>query len=474
MGRLFFLGVLSVASVAGLVRPWVGVVCAYFIAILTPQTIWYWNFEDLRPVLWVLLPTLAGFAYALARQTLLDLEFGLAKKEYNLRILGNGRNLCLLVLWLCLTLSYFNGPYVEVQGPYRFSQTDWAMENFSKIFLLYFLACICINDEKRLKALVAVVIVSAAYLIYWANARYLSGFVFGRLRGPADVYDIGVYADENNFAMLFVVALPFIWYAGHALGNRSWRWALWLIIPFGWHAIFLTASRGGLIGVAVTLLLIAWRSRNVRLGLLLIPAFIGAYLWQAGDLMRGRAATIDEFRTESSAATRLEAWSAALNMMSEHPVTGVGLASFGPAFPDHSDKQPREAHNTFLQISAESGVLAGLMYAFVVLATIFGLWRNGNNLRRARVPGANYHNLYLINEATLVAFCGLVVCSLFLSLQMFEIFYFLCLVTNVILYLSPKPVPERVPLERRIRPVRERVIAATRRRRGAKLPNSAS
>ncbi len=128
-------------------------------------------------------------------------------------------------------------------------------------------------------------------------------------------------------------------------------------------------------------------------------------------------------------------------MVRDHPVTGVGLGSFGPAFPDYSDKKPREAHNTAFQISAESGAIAGVMYLLVVVVSIIALWRNGTRLRDQRVdspvPGER-DQLYLINEAVLIAFLGFVVCALFLSLQLSEIFYCLCLLVNAVLLVSAR------------------------------------
>jgi O-antigen ligase len=170
--------------------------------------------------------------------------------------------------------------------------------------------------------------------------------------------------------------------------------------------------------------------------MLVIPLFMGAYVWQAGDIMRSRAGTIGDYRTETSAATRFEAWDAAINMISNYPLTGVGLASFGPAFPDYSDKAPREAHNTLLQITAESGLIAGAMYVLIVSSSLIGLWKNGKRYKQTDEPDKRL--LHCINEAALVSLCGLVVCSLFLSLQIFEIFYYLCLVVNSVLYLSKK------------------------------------
>ena len=295
MGRVFFLAVLAFVSIVAIGRPWIGVVAAYCIALLTPQAVWWWNFEGLRPVYWVLLPTLVGFAVSVVR------------RQIQWQALASRHVAFMFVLWLSFLVSYLLGPYVEVTGKYRFTDPDWAFETFNKIFLLYFIGCLCIDNFAKLRALIFMAVASAVYLIYWANNAYFSGQVFGRLAGPVDIFGLGSYADENNFAMLFVVSQPFLWYLGHAVKKPVLRYGLWLIIPFGWHAVFLTASRGGLIGIGVTTLLMAFRGKSKALGLLLIPALIGAYVWQGGDLMKDRAGTIGEYSTETSASTRLEA-----------------------------------------------------------------------------------------------------------------------------------------------------------------------
>lgn len=416
---------LSSTAAAALFRPWVGVVAAYLFVILTPQSIWWWTFQDFRPVLWILLPTILGFAIAFMRS------------EFDFGTIRNKRTVFVFVLWIFYVLSYYFGPYVEVKSPYRFSDPGWAMSTFHKIMLLYFVACVCIDDVKKLKALVFVLIGSGIYLVYWANDMYLSGRVFGRMPGPTSLGGGGIYADGNNFAMLFVVVLPFLWHMGFLIKKRLLRWGLWLVIPFGWHAVFLTGSRGGLVGIAATMAIVVWRSKNKALAALLIPAFAIAYVWQAGDVMRDRASTISEFQSERSASARLESWEAATNMIASHPLVGVGLSSFAPAYPYYAETVPHEAHNTFFQIAAESGIIAGLMYVLIVFSSMLGIWRNGKILK-SEPESDEQQTLYWINESVLVGFFGLVVCSLFLSLQMFEIFYCLCVMMNALLYIGQK------------------------------------
>src|SRR3982750_4238564 len=158
--RILLLCLLSVVSVVSLARPWIGVVCAYLFVILTPQAVWYWNFEDIRPVYWILLPTLIGFVWRIANG------------KYDFSIIKNRRVVFILVLWLSFGLSYVAGPFVDAQGPYRFSDPALGMDTLNKIFLLFLVACLCINTEQALKWLVVVIIGSAIYLTYWANSMY--------------------------------------------------------------------------------------------------------------------------------------------------------------------------------------------------------------------------------------------------------------------------------------------------------------
>ena len=406
-----------------LARPWVGVVAAYVFVVLAPQYIWWWSFEGVRPVLWTLLPTLIGIIALLIRG------------ELNLTRLKTRQNLFLFILWVCFILFSFVGPYVNVESLNRFFTVEFERTLVNNIFLLYFAAVLLIDTEDKLKYMPLVIIISTIYLTYWINDQYFFQGKFGRIGGPVDLHGKSIYGDENAFAMLFVTGLPFLYYSGLYFKRKIIRYSLWAFIPWGWHAVFLTGSRGGLVGLAVTLVIIALRSSRKIMGIGLILLFIVAYQWQAGDTMKSRAETITEYGQESSAQSRIIAWKAAIRMIADYPLTGVGLGSFGAAWPDYSQEKPHEAHNTFLQAAAESGIIAGLMYLLVVFVTVFDLWKRGRAFRRNdEIYAGNF--LYCFNEALLTSFIGLVICSLFLSLQIYEIFYFFCVSSSVMVSLD--------------------------------------
>jgi O-antigen ligase len=72
---------------------------------------------------------------------------------------------------------------------------------------------------------------------------------------------------------------------------------------------------------------------------------------------------------------RMILWRAALTLMLEHPVTGVGPGRFDDeAAPARADPDARWAHNEFLQQGAETGVLGALLLIALFLYGFARLW----------------------------------------------------------------------------------------------------
>jgi putative inorganic carbon (hco3(-)) transporter len=432
MGKILLLLLIICTAAYSLVQPWIGINAYYLLAILGPQYIWFWNFEGLRVSYIVAFSVLLGVATSLV---LGKLDFSFLKTKLNLWV---------ILLWMFIIMSYFFGSYVPLHKTEYGLSPHYLFSMTNKIYLFYLCATVAINDIRKLRYFVFILVVATIYMIYWANLQYFTAnwdqFSMGRLKGPEAPSGDSIYRDENAFSMLFVTGIPFIYYLGFGFVKKWQRYAWWGIIIFGWHAIFLTGSRGGFLGIAITILVIIYKSKQKYFTLLLLPVFIVFFLWQGGQVMKDRSASIDNYQEDRSTEMRITAWKGGARMIVEHPFVGVGLGSFIIALPHFIESTPRVAHNTFVQFAAESGVGAGLCYIFIVLnflrnSRIINLWYLNNELD---VDYSKY--VAQFNNASLSSFIGLIVCSFFLSLNSYEIFFYLIIINNCLVTLCQKKV----------------------------------
>lgn len=399
-------------AVYSLVQPWIGVIAYYTLAIMFPQAIWPWIFQDLRVSFIVSISVIAGFLIA-----------GISNRV-DFSFLKDWMNLMVALLWMFIVLSYFFGAYGISQTESGITNSKLLVTHINKVFLFYFISVLLIDSREKLHCLVIVMLVTICYYTYWGNERYFSGLMgmmgVYRLNGPG-----GVYGDENAFGMLFVMGVPFLYFMGGWYRNKLFKYLLWLLIPMAWHAIFLTGSRGALVGVGVVSLFIALRSRKKSVGIAFVIALLVAFAWQGGDYLKDRSRTIVEYEGERSAEGRLQAWRAGIKMILDHPVTGVGPGNFMTAFPDYSYERVRVSHNTFFQLASESGIAAGVIY--VLLCT--GILRRG--MKNSRILKGKDQLLWAINEAVICSSSGYFVCAMFLNLATYETFYYLLILTVV-------------------------------------------
>lgn len=419
MATILLKVILFATLASALVKSWVGVAAYYTLSLWYPQMIWFWAFAGTRASFIVSIATIMGCAK----------DVVLGKVDFS--VLFQKQNVYVVILWFSLALSYVMSPTSRYESENIMLSGTFLISYFNRVFFFYFVSVLLIDTREKLHYLIICFVVIVLYYIYWANDKYLSGGMWygPRLMGPGpegvestDVA-VGPYTDENNFAMLFVMGIPFLYFMGRYYGNTLLKGLLWGAIPLGWHAIFLTGSLGGMIGLGVVTGFIAVRSRN-RLFLAVIPmALLVAFLWQGGFIKERLSRTeIIDSEQETSAQQRTNAWKAGFKMLLDHPITGVGLGNFLRAYPRYSDTEPHVAHNTFFQFASESGVLAGLMYLLLFYHLFMAY------LRQMRMPrGETDDFLAAANDCIAGGALGFFVCSSFLNLATFEVLYYVFL-----------------------------------------------
>jgi putative inorganic carbon (hco3(-)) transporter len=413
-------------AVTAIVFPWIGAAFGYLSILLGPHILWWWSFEGTRHFQIIAICTLIGIFFSFFR-----------KKISGYYLIGTP-NFFLFIWFIFTVLSYYLGPYVSGGPGPRYFPPDYIFQIVLKSFGFYFLSVLCLDSETKIKWFSFIILFSSIYYIYWTNDRYLSGYygIHGRIGGPQGL-NANHYGDENNFAMFFVISLPFIYFIGYAIKNIFLRYLLWLTIPFGWHAIFLTGSRGGLLALLFSSIACFLLSPKKKIAMFVFPLLAAAFVLQGGDVLKNRtkimtSSSLGQTEIDQSALGRLQAWHAATNMIIKHPVTGVGIASFGAAFPDFSNDSPRECHNTFFQIAAESGLIAMLGYVVFLIITLKKLWKQKKQSPDFPTEKTQHFN-HLLRNAVFASWIGFITCALFLSLQVFEQFFYLAIISNFLI-----------------------------------------
>lgn len=177
----------------------------------------------------------------------------------------------------------------------------------------------------------------------------------------------GVFGDPNDLSMILVLAvivcLFFFDSAPRGFGRLCW------LAPAGvfLYALKLTFSRGGLLNLGLSLMVVSWYrlgwKKTLMVSALALPAAIG--------LCGGRMTRIDLGDSQDTAQARIQLWSEGLNLFRESPFFGIGMNEYG-------ERAGLAAHNSFVHAYAELGFFGGALFAGAFYSALSGVKRLGN------------------------------------------------------------------------------------------------
>jgi O-antigen ligase len=211
-----------------------------------------------------------------------------------------------------------------------------------------------------------------------------------------------IVGDANTFAISAMLCLPLAFYL--MLERRpAWERLYYLACSISsLAAVILGASRGGFLGLMASYLLAVLKSRRPfrRLALVIILLLPIIILLPQSPLRR---LFHPDWVDNIAVASRQTAWKGGLNMIKAHPLFGVGLGNFKPLvlqYEGTENKVQSVAHNTFLEIGAELGMPAMLMFVALLITT----YRSLEKVRRQAVRSGTR----LFEGAAAGIQCGLV------------------------------------------------------------------
>ena len=304
---------------------------------------------------------------------------------------------------------------------WRFGALQQTLE-FAKVLLLVIVIAMAVKTAERLRRLIFVQAASVAVI---AMVAVLKGrLMLGRLEGILG----GNYSDPNDLALAIIISLP-LCLALLLLSRSGIRKAVWaLLMLVMLYAVFLTASRGGLISLVATTAIFLWEFaiRGRRRYLMVLAVLAGLILWQfsAGTLAERFKGALNG--TESSAEARQELFWRSVEVTKRHPLFGVGPGNFVELSGNW-----HVTHNSFTEMSSEGGMPAFALYVLI-------LWSGFKNLTASKRIARGRTELSLLARALYASLFGYLVGSLFLSVSYQFFPYFLVAYTTVLFQIAKK------------------------------------
>lgn len=288
--------------------------------------------------------------------------------------------------WLVIAISKLLSPWA--------SGTLDAVIDFSTSSMLFVLAALNLNSIERVKATMVTVALAMLCNAGFGINAYHTGLYMDLLiqrqatgLGASDdpgkeappeqvlvpaldnsgwfmwrVKSLGFLSDPNDFAQALVMTLPMVWGAYRA-GKHFWNLVM-VLAPGATlvYAIFLTQSRGALLGMASLVFFGIRQALGTTKTMLLLGA-MGA-LQMVGNMAGGR-----EFSgKERSAEERIESWQIGFQLLKRNPITGAGYGNY-------LEFNYLTAHNSFVLCFAELGLLGYFVWIGMIVMTFKSLSR---------------------------------------------------------------------------------------------------
>ena len=281
-------------------------------------------------------------------------------------------------------------------------------DSYLKTVVIFILMVNLTDTRQRLFSLWKMVVICGVALSLGAIRSYMKGEFTARgvrIEGLVG----GMFENPNDLATALDLLLPFAVALTLISKGRARLFYLGCaaVLTIG---VLVTLSRGGFLGLIASCGVLMWKlGRGRRLRTTLAAALICGILLAATPGGYGnRIATIFNIEQDQtgSAQQRRELLERAASIAIRRPVVGVGMGNFHIySINEH------EAHNAYLEIAAELGVMGLIAYLIVIFAPLRSLRRIERQTRGMR--SKSEREMYWLSVSIQAAFIAYMVLQLF-------------------------------------------------------------
>ena len=323
---------------AALKKPWLGVLSLAVFSYLNPHA-YAWGFVRSLPVYYVLF-------LVVAFRTFTAKDKDSIPKDWRITVF--------ILLWIYFAITSTQAYFPDIAW-----QRFWFI---TKIYLPFFFTLVLINTRFKLYCLVVTIAASIGIVAVKGGLfAILHGFS-ARVYGPPDTQ----FAENNAFAVAMLICIPLLLIWQRETRNSLFKKGILLAIPIIYAASLCSWSRGALITMTVLTLMLILNSKHkfLAIPLVLVGAFfVKDYLPQEWF---GRMHTLETYQQDSSAMSRIQAWTDGWNHTLEHPFVGAG-------FDGWREVTQRDWHSSYVEMFSEHGFIAFGLWLSLIVGTLISM-----------------------------------------------------------------------------------------------------
>ena len=402
-------------GIGSIYNPFWGILLYYTFSVLRPQYLWKWALPvDIR---WSLI---AGIVILLGVLTNLP---NIALKGRLNPVACFMLGYAMLVMMSCLTAT---DPGLSQY---------WAIE-YGKIFLVALIATIVLNQLWQIKVILAMVVICIGFIAWEVNYSY---FMEGRL----DIFHYGYGGfDNNGAALLIVIGLPFT-YAFAIIAKKPALKILAIVSAMLMlHAALMSYSRTSIVAMIIGFIWLMLHHKPRYQSIIIILILATTMSIMSGKEIRDRIMSTNDYAHDSSSQERFTSWGAAWQQAWESPLTGKGVRNSSMNIHKYGAQLNQTVHNQYLQIAADSGFPALILYITILILAFIKLSQTRtqcidslirNKQSNSKEPPDRILNqmphLIVATQSSLIIFAT---GGLFISLEVFELPWLLIIIGGVL------------------------------------------
>lgn len=336
-----------------------------------------------------------------------------------------------IYLFLLLGQMFLTVPFSPIWRGGAFNIT----KDFADVVPMILVIALSVNTLPRLRRMLYWQAAAVAVIAVIAVGKFRHAG--GRLEGTLN----GNYSNPNDFALAVVIALP-ICLAFMLRARNTIVKMIWLsCIAAMTYSVVLTASRAGMLAFGVAMSAALWQfsiKGRYRYLLVMLGGFALCALLLGGQQLKARYEAMvnpQAYQSAYGSAQQREALLKKSIVASfQYPIFGLGPGNFNT----YSGNW-HVTHNTYTQMSSETGLPGFILYMMI-------LWCAIRNLQRAKRLTRRGTDLGLFAGAIQASLAGFLVGSFFASEGYQYFTYFLIVYTTAVYQIAKQRSRKTLPV----------------------------